>query len=669
MVVMPDKLLDEVTAQLDTQRQSMTESISIHTFTPDQQFTMTVTNDKLKNETSNGLKGYPAPDGNMISNVVDITEGSYVVKAISINDPDWVCLDNNGNSLWVRIGDPDNEGRVDIEPASNADRDKLGKAITYSYYDFYASDIINSLDSSVTLNDVTDMATYGNVPSADSRKPEEIVVNYTPTTNGMENLYEHYLLLAAKAYGAPPQWTQFVDPRIYSLQASTSNSFLLGRRYLETVIAAPTILSLCPGVIKYNSMLGNILANSDGSEENIVEQAQDVLEDASGKIIEFEPCWYSTVRGNNYGYLKYVNLLNKVTAIAMSREKINDDSNAPLSERTFPVGYNATLYKDYDWRYWDEKDNDVSRLFSNAKTFGGFVDNLQNFLTTGGLSSVVEYKYINFYCSGNNSMKENFETSVRSSSIEDLINSNLTSVIKDFAYMTGGVFGADVTEDLTTWAQDTSARLGPLGNLVSMATEVFEGGRLIFPQVVDDCTFGRECQFTVRFVAGSANCESRFLMRNEFNHLLAFVLPRQVAGNIDMYTTPFLVRGLCKGLWNCEIGVVTGFQVTYGGTDDSAWTIDSQPTEIEATFSITPLYSKLVMSSMDELTTIFLRNTGLMEYIIVNCGVDLRLNQFDMKMELIKGLGKGFFGQIPDTIEEGVWNNKVTNAIRSFVSF
>ena len=218
--------------------------------------------------------------------------------------------------------------------------------------------------------------------------------------------------------------------------------------------------------------------------------------------------------------------------------------------------------------------------------------------------------------------------------IEDIINSSVGSAVKDIAYFMGGVVDGDLQKELDTWKDTTAKSLGSLGNLVSMATEVFKGARLVFPQIVDDCTFGRDAQFTVRFVAGSSDIEARYLMRCEFNHLLALVLPRQVKGKIDMYTTPFLVRGLCKGRWNCEMGVITGFQVTYGGQDDGAWTQDSQPTEIEASFSVTPLYSKLALSSFDDAQTWFLRNTGLIEYIITNCGVDLRLSQLDMKVEM-----------------------------------
>lgn len=583
---------------------------------------------------SSGLAGYnyPLPGLFETASFSSVPTGIYTINGQSTIDPNWVCILVEGKDTWVNLatGSQSEDGTL-TTPVTLATEDDLTKfkhSVLEVYNTMNFSKWADAPDVTIgeTANNHFNMPVIGSNGRA---RPGEYIVTYDSNPEiDQQSTYAHYLTIATKAYGAPPQWTPYVDPRIAQLKLTSGHEFLLGRRYLETVISSPTILSLAPGVIKYNNALGELLSDNTLDVENF---SPDMFNtDRSGKIVEFTPCWYADVEGGNHGYMKYVITLNKATLVAMSRAEAKN-GQTELATRNFPGTSKPYSNAGDVWMDWNNSDNDVIRLFGNGMS--GFIDAALDAVGNSS-QSLVEYKYVNFYCSGNNSTRENFETSVRSSMVEDLINSSVGSAVKDFAFFTGGLIGEETQSQLTDWANDVSAQLGPLGNLVSMATAMFEGAKMIFPQIVDDCTFGRDAQFTVRFVAGSADIEARYLMRCEFNHLLALVLPRQVAGAIDMYTTPFLVRGLCKGRWNCEMGVITGFQVTYGGQDDGAWTHDAQPTEIEATFSVTPLYSKLVMSSFDDVETWFLRNTGMMEYILTNCGVDLRINQLYMKGEM-----------------------------------
>jgi len=618
--------------------------INVRPLSEDEQFKIQITNDAASHGGS-GLSGYSAPNERLTNRThTSIPEGTYTVTGRSNYDTSWVCISVNGKDVWIKLNgggyiDEDGTPYFNSQYYSEEDRDKALKS---------ELDILGTMNFEQWATDSYDERTVGELAGSNEcivyttnqdgqtyNMREKVVMHSTSSQIEYGSVYAHYITLATKAYGAPPQWTPYVDPRVGELRLSSNHVFLLGRKYLETVISAPTILSLCPGVIKYNSALGELLG------ENFDNMTPEMFQaDSSGKIIEFQPCWYSDVEGGNHGYLKYVITLNKAALISMNRTEYKT-GEIELKKREFP-GSSQTYYNtEQVWYDWNNSDNDVTRIFGDTGGENAILDTLSAMgnAAAGFLESLYTYKYVHFYCSGNNSTRENFETSVRSSMIEDLINSSVGSAVKDVAYFMGGIIDADTTQQLEEWADTTSKSLSSLGNLVSMATEVFKGARLIFPQIVDDCTFGRDAQFTVRFVAGSSDIEARYLMRCEFNHLLALVLPRQVKGKIDMYTTPFLVRGLCKGRWNCEMGVITGFQVTYGGQDDGAWTQDSQPTEIEATFSVTPLYSKLVMSSFDDASTWFLRNTGMIEYVMTNCGVDLRLSQLDMKMEMAVAMG------------------------------
>ena len=62
-----------------------------------------------------------------------------------------------------------------------------------------------------------------------------------------------------------------------------------------------------------------------------------------------------------------------------------------------------------------------------------------------------------------------------------------------------------------------------------------------------------------------------------------------------MYTFPFLCKVFIQGIYNSDLSVITGLDIKRGGSDDTCWTIDGLPTEISCSFTITPLYTKLMI--------------------------------------------------------------------------
>lgn len=650
--------------------------LNAYNLNEDKKFNMTLlpnnsTGDKV------GLYGGINEHGGISPSYHECSSGDYTVVAFERNNPDWIKVVNDkGETGWINIGLSQNNDKA--LPVTETDKAKLIDIIhdlSLTAYNGVVTDEDYKLSTSKELQDA--LATYNiqtvSVGLQDSYKgvrysSYESAVQYSASGMQVGEEYEHYLILAIKAYGAPPQWTPYVDPRIMTLNTSLGMDILVGRKFATTVMAAPTILSLSPGVVRYNSLLGALVEDAINDEDALI---SNISAEASGRIIEFQPCWNREVK-KNYPYLSYVNTLNRITAIAMSREEIKDDGEArTLKERTFPgIG---TKYFSFDWANYDDPDNSVKGIFGsyNAATMEYELDSAgdvaRNFISSIG-DTIDAYKYVNFFCSGSNSTKDSFDTSVRSTQVEDMINSQLSSVLKDVTYFTGGLIGQGAMDDLTKWSDSLTSELGGIGSLLSSAADVVSGGKIEFPAVVDDFTYGKECQFTVRFVAGSGNVESRYLMRCEFNHLLALVLPRQLESDINMYACPYFVRAVSPGRYSCEIGVVTGFNATYGGGDDNAWTVGAQPTEIEATFGITPLYSKLYMSSEKQMKSWFLKNSGMIEYLVSNSGVDMRLSQLELKVELIKGMATGAMATIPNDVIAPLYDNAVTNAIRQFVS-
>lgn len=593
----------------------------------------------------NSLDIFASPGGG--SRLVGSIPAAMTMTVLEISDenPNWVRLEYDGKKGWANISlvsyDENGKPMPIVIPRTDEDGYKMSDA--YADIQFLKPELSGVYDPFWYHADemLSDTETYNDSQYVISQD-EEIVTYKTRGT--LSDAYQRYIKRSVKAYGAPPQWTEFVDPRIYSISSSVAvqNQIKLGRRYADTMVSNPTIISLCPGIIKFNSVISQMIESSFSVGDSFFQDPSNL--GSSGQIVEFEPSWRKAGSNPN-GYISYVNTLCTAMAVATARadeDLTTDGESRKLTDLPFPGS--GTEYHKYDWAEYDNDTDNKQTIFSHS----------------------FEYHYINFFGVGQNNVRDDFSTDVRSSSLEDMIEGAVGSTLREVSFFTGGLIGNYAEADLSKWTQEM-ANLGSLGKLLANATEFIKGGHLIFPKVIDDCTYGKSMTFTSRFVSTSGDQEDRFLnVLVPLAHLLPFVLPRQAPGLIDMYTTPFICRAFAKGLFSCPIGVVTNFQITKGGADDTAWTGNGEPTEIEVSFDITPLYNKLMISSDQNLSTWFNRNEGMMEYITSLCGVDMRTSQLGLKMAYSVAFAqRGVLDRARSTIA-AFYENSGVNSILSF---
>lgn len=619
----------------------------------DEQFHITI---NTKKTTYNApLTGTSESEAAAKSNTI-VYEGTGVtVTDIDDNNPIWMYVTerDTGLSYWICFDD-----------GVTVDDDETNLAA----YDKFRNNMMEAQP--------TEDASYGTATSTEQDTSEYqegenlegdvILTGTTSNPNTINNVYksqaQNTLTVAMAAYGSPPQWTKYADPRILSITRSDVDiQYVLGRRYAETVVAQPTILSVCPGIIEFNA---NALSNStdfDSLSDLILNgaSASDLkgsLSNLSGNLVRFTPTWAkasfakmaSGSNANVSGYMAYVNTLSKIFVTYLGRNAEvgtvdNGDANGydsgPLSQRTVPKL--GCKYANIDW-----EDIDGSVDYS---IFGA-----------SGNGEGLNYKYVNFYVSGQLSVDESFDTTVRTSTLEDMLNGQLSSQLKDIAFITGRTIGNDLVEsDVQQTISDTGSFSGIIGSLVGSGMEMLRGGKVVLPQIVDDCTYGKTCQFTCKFISPAGDVESIFWnVIVPYFHLMPFVLPQQIGSSIDMYSYPFMCRATCKGLFSCPMGVIRGFRINRGGSDNELWTNEGLPTEIEVQFEITPLYTKLMLSENNTLsgTAKFIKNTGLQEYVGTLTAVDIRLGELDLKITTALSLTRGWFNNIPDSIVQYALN-------------
>lgn len=623
---------------------------------------MLLNDDEKFNLTINRKKnGYKAPlngtsqneEDEKISNEV-YPDTHVTVTAVDDNNPFWwyVTEEDTGLSYWINTDGSDIT--TDDDPDNQEACEKFDARM-------HQEQNLPTYDTATTVDQ--DEAEYNENINLTG---DIILTGTTSNPAGINSVYktqaQNALTVAMSAYGSPPQWTKYADPRILSITRSDVNlQYVLGRRYAETVVAQPTILSMCPGIIEFNSnalsndtdfdSLGDLITRGSNASD-----LKDSLGNLSGNLVRFTPTWEpssmakmaSGTNANVSGYIAYVNTLSKIFVTYLGRNAElgtvdNGDANGydsgPLSQRTVPKL--GCKYADIDW---EDIDGNVDLSIFGASANGE------------GLN----YKYVNFYVSGQLSVDETFDTTVRSSSLEDMLNGQLSSQLKDIAFITGRTIGNDLVEsDLKQVMSDAGSFSGIIGNLLGDGMEMLRGGKVILPQIVDDCTYGKTCQFTCKFISPAGDVESIFWnVIVPYFHLMPFILPQQIGSSIDMYSYPFMCRATCKGLFNCPMGVVRGFRINRGGSDNELWTNEGLPTEIEVQFEITPLYTKLMLSENNTLAGAakFIKNTGLQEYIGTLTAVDTRLGELDLKITTALSLARGWFNNIPDSIVQYALN-------------
>lgn len=458
----------------------------------------------------------------------------------------------------------------------------------------------------------------------------------TAYTNYMID-YDNFILKMTRVFGLPPQWTGFVDSTVQH------GKFLVGRRYLQTILGSTTILSMCPGKIKPGMPIVDAAANvAEGDVAGAVESIKQASsDDISDPFWKFEPNFDGSLDGS------YINCCNVLIRFALACLSTSPSGDTPMSETN---GELNLLERQAPWGGTYMSFNAQQLLNPQGE---GYVDDFDSY--AGAFTHVMQdSEYVHFNANGGMQIEDTFNTETRQSILEQTVNGNISAIMKDVAFMTGASMGAEVESDLQALKSTAVASLGgTVGSLLGAAMEVLKGGSIAFPKVIDDSTWGRSFQFSVKFVSIYGDVESRFLqVVMPYLLLMCFFLPKQLKNKIDMYTYPPVVRAFARGVYACDCGVLTGINVKRGGDDDSAWTASGQPMEIDVSFNITSLHERLMQSS-DNLW--FVKNTGLQLYIGTLCGIDMTVTQEELIKKTAEAMAGNMFADVKRNVEHDLF--------------
>ena len=113
------------------------------------------------------------------------------------------------------------------------------------------------------------------------------------------------------------------------------------------------------------------------------------------------------------------------------------------------------------------------------------------------------------------------------------------------------------------------------------------------------------------------------------------------------------------------MGIVTSMTVNKNTTDGSV-NVDGMPLDISVNLTIRDLYSKMSITSASE-PSMFLSNGSLIDFLAVNCGLNVLEPQLQTKAEAILEIFQGsffdFFGNVASAINQSLGLDEKINSI------
>jgi hypothetical protein len=123
------------------------------------------------------------------------------------------------------------------------------------------------------------------------------------------------------------------------------------------------------------------------------------------------------------------------------------------------------------------------------------------------------------------------------------------------------------------------------------------------------------------------------------------VAPHELNDNVNIYSSPFLVRAYCKGMFNIDMGIITSMDVTKG--KEGSWNANGLPTEMDISLTIKDLYELFSITSVSPSVNIFkdaseatkfVKNTSMMDYLCNTIGLNLNKDEISRNVTTVLGL-------------------------------
>ena len=427
--------------------------------------------------------------------------------------------------------------------------------------------------------------------------------------------------------GLPHQFLPITDIR---LDGSNDND-ALGRVYSEKILKTMPLLLITPGIPTFmagfsedqKKTLADQFFNKDENNPELL----DLTKEQSGK--------YYSLKYAYVDYFDYVNGMLRSAAVFLEIHHTKVDGKQ---------------LENYNWLYdASSDDKNIWGQTGIGKFLGPYVGSIAIYADCG------------------TTVSDSFSNGTTQSQLSSTLNS-LSDTGRELNFLVGNVGSAtglqlnaltgleDFQNNLPEVQEKIAELLGDnsvMGNILGKATTILAGGRLVFPEIWSDSSFGRSYNCSMRLVSPSGDKLSVYLnILVPIYHLLAMALPRESLQ--QSYFSPFLLRCYYKGMFNIDMGIMTDLSITKGA--EAEWTVEGIPTVAEVQFSIKDLYETMYMSrAKDDRGFGLVSNITELDYIANSCGININDQEVTRAVRLwsVLKLENG----VSDTITSGFFGN------------
>jgi hypothetical protein len=431
------------------------------------------------------------------------------------------------------------------------------------------------------------------VIASQPKKNDTILTTYKPFVNDYQK-YNTSLInsLPIKSFqgihGLPYQYMNATDNRLM-INSNTESAF--GRVYADRIVSKMPLLMMTPGRPAF--MKSYSKSEKKGVFSKLVDTALGIKDTTTIENIVTTPGRYYTFNFNYADYYSFVNNMAHITAIYLG-----------IGDKNIILGGKNKKAKYFDW---STAVSDDFKGFFSAKEF------------------------VAFYVDSENQISENFSTNTKESMLSDKVN-NLSSLAKEVSFLLGA--GAGVQLDWMNQDQFESniQNINDVMDKYLNGNQLFKdigsnfsiiasGGKIVFPEIWDDTTFTRSYDINLKLRTPDGDKYSWYMnIAIPLIHIIALAAPQQMGPN--GYKSPFLVRAFYKGLFNCDMGIITSLSISKG--NQSAWSIDGLPTEVDVNFTLKDLYTALSIANIEDMDKAHgFKNTCFMDYLANMCGVNI----------------------------------------------
>lgn len=462
--------------------------------------------------------------------------------------------------------------------------------------------------------------------------------------------------------GIPYQFLSSVDTRVNYMgsTASVISTSNLGRKYTQKIVSRMPLLFLVPCRQKFMEGFSN-------------QARDDVLVDllSGGGGLNRDSNEVSTVGryySTEFAYDSFASMLEVMIGqmcyfMGIGEQEISYRGLSPKKVKNIDFCYNK-----------DNSNNPFNNFWAASQALAFYVDG-------NSVSSVTD----------------SFSNSTTESSLASTIN-GLSDQQRELKFLIGS--GSAISQIYDSGSQITESILGGLsglavdmgagmiGNLAQTGVNsVLHGGKIILPKIWEDSQYSKSYSFDIKLRSPDHDSLSIFLnIIVPYLKLLCLVLPQntdELKYNPNAYSSPFLVRAYCKGMFNIDMGIITDMTVTRGA--ECQWNDNGLPTQIDISLTIEDLYSSLMSTSFDKYdhtnnilggvrflndrlnplarSLAVVSNTGMMDYLSNLAGLNIATEEIGRRERMLVYLTDSGANHIGSSISH-MFDNFVANIVR-----